>query len=153
MTARSSSKHLSRGKRLVSVLLSLASAVLAGSALAGEREWIDADTGHRVMRLSDVPGDNQSLYFHQNEFTSSGDKLIFENGGSDRTRTERGFWTNRIYVYDFKNRKCELLTDHGGKAILVMPNSRQVYHQRSNTLYATHLDTHETKTLAELPLR
>jgi oligogalacturonide lyase len=46
-----------------------------------------------------------------------------------------------------------LLTDHGGKVILVMPKSREVYHQRSNTLYATHLDTRQTKTLAQLPLR
>jgi len=34
-----------------------------------------------------------------------------------------------------------------------MPNSREVYHQRSNTLYVTHLDTHKTKRLAELPAR
>src|ERR1051326_341547 len=123
------------------------------SAELWSKDWVDPDTGRRLMRLSDVPGDNQSLYFHQNEFTASGDKLVFENGGSDRTRTERGLWTNRIYVYDFKSHNCELLTDHGGKVILVMPNRRQVYHQRSNTLDATHLDSHQTKTLAQLPLR
>jgi hypothetical protein len=32
------------------------------------REWIDPDTGHRVIRLSDEPG-SQSLYFHQNGYT------------------------------------------------------------------------------------
>jgi oligogalacturonide lyase len=116
-------------------------------------DWVDPDTGHRVVRLSRVPGDSQSLYFHNNEFTASGDKLVYENGGSDKTRTQRGFWTNRIYVYDFNNQKSELLTDNGGKVILVEPNSRKVYHQRSNTLFATHLDTRETKTLAQLPLR
>src|SRR6267142_2738041 len=39
------------------------------------REWIDADTGHRVIRLSDEPG-SQSLYFHQNAYTPDGEKLI-----------------------------------------------------------------------------
>ena len=39
------------------------------------REWIDPDTGHRVMRLSDEPG-SASLYFHQNPYTPDGQKLI-----------------------------------------------------------------------------
>jgi oligogalacturonide lyase len=42
---------------------------------APPREWIDPDTGHRVVRLSDEPG-SQSLYFHQNAYTPDGAKLI-----------------------------------------------------------------------------
>ena len=37
------------------------------------REWIDPDTGHRVVRLSDEPG-SQSLYFHQYAYTPDGKK-------------------------------------------------------------------------------
>ena len=39
-------------------------------------EWIDPDTGHRVVRLSHEDG-SQSAYFHQHEFTPDGGKLIF----------------------------------------------------------------------------
>src|SRR5919108_60381 len=39
------------------------------------REWVDPDTGHRVIRLSDEPG-SASLYFHQNAYTPDGQKLI-----------------------------------------------------------------------------
>src|ERR1051326_3529686 len=39
------------------------------------REWIDPDTGHRVVRLSDEPG-SASLYFHQNPYTPDGKKLL-----------------------------------------------------------------------------
>jgi len=39
------------------------------------REWIDPDTGHRVVRLSDEPG-SQSLYFHQNAYTADGDRMV-----------------------------------------------------------------------------
>ena len=39
------------------------------------REWIDPDTGHRVIRLSDEPG-SASLYFHQNPYTPDGKKLL-----------------------------------------------------------------------------
>ena len=28
-------------------------------------EWIDADTGHRVVRLSRIPGESESFYFHR----------------------------------------------------------------------------------------
>ena len=56
---------------------------LAGIAAAGvaafvaadaPREWIEA-TGHRVVRLSEQAG-TASLYFHQNPYTASGDKMV-----------------------------------------------------------------------------
>ena len=40
------------------------------------KEWIDKDTGHRVIRLSDEPN-TQSLYFHQYSFSPDGKKLVF----------------------------------------------------------------------------
>ena len=39
-------------------------------------DWIDPDTGHRIIRLSREDG-SQSSYFHQNEFTPDGRKLVF----------------------------------------------------------------------------
>ena len=120
-------------------------------------DWIDPDTGHRVVRLSRVPGESQSLYFHQNGFTASGDKVIFENTdkrfNSQRVREDRTNRTSRIFAYDFKSKQSQLLVENGGKVIQVAAKSRQVYHQRSNTLFVTHLDTGTTKTLAQLPAR
>ncbi|HEU4934833.1 MAG TPA: oligogalacturonate lyase family protein [Vicinamibacterales bacterium] len=40
-----------------------------------KRDWIDPDTGHRIVRL-DVSG-GSSLYFHDNAFSPEGDKLMF----------------------------------------------------------------------------
>lgn len=53
------------------------SALLFASAAHAEvpREWIDADTGHRVVRLSDEPG-TASLYFHQWSFTPDGRSVV-----------------------------------------------------------------------------
>ncbi len=54
------------------------------SILAGARwlsaadiptDWIDPDTGHRVVRLS-RDDNTQSLYFHQNAYTKDGRKII-----------------------------------------------------------------------------
>ena len=43
-------------------------------------EWIDPDTGHRVIRLSGEDG-TQSLYFNQNAYTADGKKLIVTTQG------------------------------------------------------------------------
>ena len=43
-------------------------------------EWIDASTGHRVIRLSREDG-TQSLYFNQNAYTADGKKLIVTTAG------------------------------------------------------------------------
>src|SRR6059036_3779274 len=54
--------------------------VIVGSALRPQerlpREWIDADTGHRVVRLTDDAG-GSTLYFHDNAFSPRGDTLMF----------------------------------------------------------------------------
>ena len=41
-------------------------------------EWIDHDTGHRVIRLSRENG-TASLYFHQNAYSADGKKLVVTN--------------------------------------------------------------------------
>lgn len=45
------------------------------ASTSAPREWIDADTGHRVVRLSDEPG-SSSLYFNYNGYTPQGDALL-----------------------------------------------------------------------------
>ena len=43
---------------------------------AARTEWIDRDTGHRVVQLSREPG-SESLYFNLNPFTPDGKKMVF----------------------------------------------------------------------------
>ena len=58
-------------------ILGLALALAFGALTAQkERDWIDPDTGHRVVRLTDDAG-GSTLYFHDNAFSPEGDKLIF----------------------------------------------------------------------------
>ena len=40
------------------------------------KDWIDGDTGHRVVRLTGDAG-GSTLYFHDNAFSPEGDRLIF----------------------------------------------------------------------------
>jgi oligogalacturonide lyase len=108
-------------------------------------EWTDADTGHRVVRLSRLPGKSESFYFHQNAFTGEGDKMVFANSAPGAS--------NRLFVLDWATRKCEPLTEPGALGAVVSRTSRKVYYQRQGSLYVTHLDTHATRLIAQLPSR
>src|SRR3954466_8877631 len=93
-------------------------------------EWIDPDTGHRVVRLSREAG-SQSLYFHQNAYTTEGDKLIITTPTS-------------VSTIDLKTRVIDKIVDGRVNVIVVGRQSRQVYYTKDNTLFATHLDTKAT---------
>ena len=75
-----------RRPTLRGALRGLAAALLLGvggaarlSTPDGPRtDWIDPDTGHRVIRLSTEPG-SQTLYFHDNAYTPDGDKYVFSS--------------------------------------------------------------------------
>ena len=68
----------------ISTLLLLTISCVKAQTLAAEpgtnapplSDWIDPETGHRIIRLSTEPG-SATLYFHDNSYTPQGDKLIF----------------------------------------------------------------------------
>jgi oligogalacturonide lyase len=125
------------------VCLFILGTILALSAVAQQpelpREWIDPDTGHRVVRLSDEPG-SASLYFHQNAYTPNGEKLIIT--------TPTGLST-----IDLKTRKIERVVEGRVNVIITGKKTGQVYYARNGTVYATDLNTKATREIAKLPPR
>jgi len=109
------------------------------------RDWIDPDTGHRVVRLSDEPG-SQSLYFHQNAYTPDGQKLIIT--------TPAG-----LSAIDLKTHAIEKIIEGRVGIIMVGKKTGQVYYTRtvtnnnvrSTTVYATDLNTKATREIVKLP--
>src|SRR6185503_15438894 len=123
--------------------------LLAVTALAQQsdppREWIDPDTGHRVVRLSDEPG-SASLYFHQNPYTPDGQKLLIT--------TPTGLATINL-----KTRAIEKIVEGRVSVIIVGKKTGQVYYTktvttnnvRTTTVYATDLNTKATREIVKLP--
>ena len=111
------------------------------------REWIDARTGHRVVRLSNEAG-SASLYFHQNAFTPEGDKLLI--------LTPRGLET-----VDLKTRELKVVVPRrgyrmgGSSGVEMGRKTRQVYYsvraREGTVVRATHVDTGETRNIVTLP--
>ena len=60
---------------LVFAAIVIGSAALPSSQAQPPRDWIDAATGHRIVRLTDDRG-GSTLYFHDNAFSPDGDKLL-----------------------------------------------------------------------------
>ena len=122
-----------------------ATGTLAQNGKELPREWIDPDTGHRIIRLSDEAG-SQSLYFHQNGYSPDGQKLIIT--------TPTGLST-----VDLKTRKVEKVIEGRVSVLIVGRKTGQVYYTKftrdnsrfSATVYATDLNTKATREIVKLP--
>ncbi|MSU24003.1 MAG: oligogalacturonate lyase [Opitutus sp.] len=69
--------HLPRSCHLFALIaLPAFAADVSAPTPAAPTDWIDPDTGHRVIQLSREPG-SSTLYFHDNAYSPQGDKLIF----------------------------------------------------------------------------
>jgi len=113
------------------LLVFIAAGVASTRSQELPREWIDTETGHRIVRLSDDPG-SQSFYFHQNGYTASGDKLIFS--------TPKGLST-----YNFKTKKIEQIVEGRAGSVIVGPKTRKVFYFKGDTVFETDVDTKATR--------
>src|SRR5579884_2826534 len=61
---------------LMKPLLCLVTAVIPLVAADPPKSWIDPDTGHRVIRLTDEPN-SASFYFNDNGYTADGKEMVY----------------------------------------------------------------------------
>jgi oligogalacturonide lyase len=116
------------------LVCALVTAVAAAAAADDPpSEWVDPATGHRVVRLSREPG-SASLYFHQNQYTATGDKMVFTTASG-------------ISTIDFRTRKIEQLVEGRTSALVVGRKTRQVFYFKGPTVFATNLDTGTTRSI------
>ena len=131
--------------QVLAVICASSAVAVAQQPQQPPREWIDSDTGHRVIRLSDEPG-SASLYFHQNPYTPDGKKLIIT--------TPSG-----LSAIDLSTRTIEKVVDGRVTVLIVGRKSGDVYYTRTvtnnnartTTVYATNLSTKATREIVKLP--
>jgi len=118
------------------ILLTLILCVFAGAQTTEQpREWIDKDTGHRIVRLSDEDG-SSTFYFHQNGYTESGDKLVFS--------TRSGLST-----FNFRTKKIEQIVEGRAGSVIVGKKTRKVFYTRGDAVYETDIDTKATREIVK----
>ncbi|RZL14631.1 MAG: hypothetical protein EOO62_04905, partial [Hymenobacter sp.] len=111
-------------------------------------EWIDQDTGHKVVRLTTLDGGNESFYFHNNPFVkgvgTTGDLMVYYH------TSPAG---KQLCVLNLTTHQSTPLTRsfasvHGE---IVAPKRREVFYQVHDTVYATSLDKRQTRRIFVFP--
>jgi oligogalacturonide lyase len=121
----------------VAVCLLCALAVLP--AAEPPKSWIDPDTGHRIIRLTEEPG-SASLYFNQNGYTADGRKMVYT--------TPQG-----ISVLDLKTLAAKPVVAGRVRIIVTGRKTQNVYYIKSGAVFSTDVDTLATREIAKLPER
>ncbi|RDE07529.1 oligogalacturonate lyase [Sphingomonas aracearum] len=108
------------------------------------KTWVDAKTGHKVVRVSDAPG-NYALYFNYNAYTPNGDTMIFS--------TAQG-----IQAMDMKTWKIRpVLRRRGIRLLFAGHKTRSAYFaqgERSGgtvSIWAADIDTGRVRKIADVP--
>lgn len=125
------------------------------------KSWIDKDTGHRVIRLTDEPN-SASFYFNVNGYTPDGHEMVYTTPDSISVLDLRSFKT-RLVV---KGRVHSLVVGHKTPSVFYTkaqegqpeitgtdPESFRARMRQPQAIYATNVDTGETKMLAKIPPR
>ncbi len=105
---------------------------------APPKSWIDPQTGHRVIRLTDEP-DSASFYFNVNSYAPDGREMAYT--------TPSG-----ISVIDLTTLKSRQVVEGRVRAIEMGHRTPSVFYVRpeDHALYATNVDTKETRRLLTL---
>ncbi len=121
-------------------------------------EWIDKDTGHKIIRLSRREGNNRSFYFHNNPFVPAlagvGDKMVFYGGSQQQRQSSRRYRDRgQLFIANLKTFEIDQLTDHPGpiSGEIVGKKLREVFYQSSDSVFATQVDNHETRLIYVFP--
>jgi oligogalacturonide lyase len=102
------------------------------------RDWIDADTGHRIVRLTDEAG-GSTLYFHDNAFSPQGDRLMIN--------TPRGIALIDVAAIGTDAAKAEVITP-GGRGGYFARRTREIFFTAAGKVQAIDVDT---KLVREVP--
>lgn len=133
---------------LTSARLFLTLPLLAFTVFAAEpatptlrSDWIDPDTGHRVIRLSPDTG-GSSLYFHQNGYTPGGDKLVIN--------TSKGIATVDLSTLGVSPPKFEIIAPDS-RVVATAWRTREAYVRRDDAIVAINVDTRAVREVVKLP--
>src|ERR1035441_9317298 len=102
-------------------------------------EWIDPDTGHRVIRLSGEPG-TASLYFHQNAYSADGKKLVVTN-------------PHGIATINRATREIDQVVEGRVNILVTGHKTGRIYYTKEGAIFAADLDTHATREIAKIPVQ
>jgi oligogalacturonide lyase len=120
------------------LLPAIAGLVLSARAQQPLKQWIDPDTGHRVVQLSADPGE-ESLYFTQYSFTAGGTKMVMTSHGNIDLVTLATGEVEHVY------------TDGGARVLHTGRKTGDIFYVKGGYLFALDPTTKESRQLVKVP--
>ena len=120
-------------------------------------EWIDAHTGHRVIRLTKPIGNNSSFYFHNRPFI--GNSMVYYHS-EIKAQQDSAFGVamsnpsnKQLYLLNLQSRIAEPLTNHpvAMSGEIVFDKGADVYFQSNDSVYSVNARTRKTKLIFVFP--
>ncbi|HEV2214441.1 MAG TPA: oligogalacturonate lyase family protein [Terracidiphilus sp.] len=147
---------------LAALALCLPVAQAAAQSSPLPTSWVDKDTGHRVLRLTNEPG-SSGFYFNVNAYTPDGTQMVYNA-------------PDGIHALDLRTMKTRLVVPNPPLPAGINPHSREAFMShvhaivvgrktnsvffskfdtatRRNTVYKANVDTGEVTKLITLPPR
>ena len=120
-------------------------------------EWIDSDTGHRIIKLTRRAGANRSFYFHNHPFV--GDEMLFVGSDQQQASTDMlaGNGTQgvlkQMYAVNLQTLQVRQVTHEatGVSTEIVCRATRELYFQRQDSVFACSIADGSTRLIARLP--
>jgi oligogalacturonide lyase len=105
-------------------------------------EWIDQDTNHKLVRLTNNPGENASFYFHNNPFI--GNSMVFYSTDSSG---------RQLNTLDLQSKQVKRLTNFNRpmSGEITGVKTRKVFYQVGDSVLSTHIDTKQTELIFVFP--
>ncbi|MBB3186950.1 oligogalacturonate lyase family protein [Microbacter margulisiae] len=115
-------------------------------------EWIDKDTHHLIIRLTQRPGNSASFYFTNDPF------ILGDNGNGDRmvfygNNPAKGEYAMQLFTVNLSNYKITQLTfDNNRKSgEIVGRKSHNIYYQEQDRIFCVNADTKKVSLVYTFP--
>jgi oligogalacturonide lyase len=126
---------------LATLALTVSARLSAAETPSPPTDWVDPDTGHRIVRLSTEPG-TASLYFNQNAYTPDGKKLIVTSPSG-------------LSTIDLATRQIDLIVPGEVRVIVAGRKTGDIYYTKREEgavyVYAATIATKAIRRIAQLP--
>jgi polygalacturonase/Tol biopolymer transport system component len=116
-------------------------------------EWIDSETGHRIIKLTRKEGVNMSFYFHNNPFVDN--KMIFVGAAAKTSNdTPKGveisnFNANNMQMFqvDLQSLEIEQITNgkQSVRSEIVCAKTKEIFYLRGDSVFSVNSVTKKTK--------
>ena len=124
-------------------------------------EWIDKNTGHKLIKLTRKEGSSVSFYFHNNPFV--GNKMVFYNSSREQPgavtdmKKQETYNLNvkdkQLYTVDLNTLAIEQLTHHSSpmNGEIVCVKTKEVFFQIKDSVFAVNVETKKERFVFVFP--